>query len=226
MASILVVDDDQDVRELMRVSLGGDGFSVLTAKDGGDGLRVFFASQPDLAILDVRMPNMDGWELLNRIREMSDTPVIMLTILGEEVDIVRGLDSGADDYLAKPFGSAELLARVRAVLRRPRTPSQGRELYRDDQITVDSRHHRVLVRGQEVSLAPREFRLLEFLVSGAGEVLSVERILDGCWRDSPGGPLNVRQYIHYLRRKVERDPSDPKLIETVREFGYKYTPPE
>ena len=226
MTSILVVDDDEDVRELMRVRLSREGYSVLSAKDGNEGLKAFLSSSPDLAILDIRMPNMSGWEVLKRIREVSDTPVIMLTILDHEDQIVQGLDSGADDYLAKPFGSNELMARVRAVLRRVGESDRGHNSYQDSEISVDSRRHKVFVRGQEVKLTPREFRILEFLVFNAGAVLPVERIIDACWGDRPGGPINVRQFIYYLRRKLEVDPANPRLIETVREFGYRYVPPE
>ncbi len=226
MTTILVVDDDEDVRELMRVGLSREGYTVLSARDGSEGLKAFLSSQPDLAILDVRMPNMNGWELLKRIREVSDTPVIMLTILDQEDQIVQGLDSGADDYLAKPFGNNELMARVRAVLRRVGATTGGHNSYQDSEISVDSRRHKVFARGQEVDLTPLEFRLLEFLTFNASAVLPVERIIDACWGDKPGGPINVRQYIYYLRRKLEVDPENPRLIETVREFGYRYLPPE
>ena len=208
----------------MRLDL--EGYSVLSAKDGNEGLKAFFSSKPDLAILDIRMPKMNGWELLKRIREISDTPVIMLTILEQEDQIVQGLDGGADDYLAKPFGTDELMARVRALLRRVGEPVLDHETYKDSEISVDSRDHKVFVRGREIDLTPQEFRLLEFLTLNAGEVLPVERIIDACWGDRPGGPINVRQYIYYLRQKLEVDPTNPQLIETVREFGYRYRPAE
>ena len=150
----------------------------------------------------------------------------MLTILGKEDQKVRGLDSGADDYLAKPFGADELMARVRAVLRRARAPSEPQDSYGDPAIRVDFQRHQVYVRGEETELTPLEFRLLAALVLNAGQVLSVERILDTCWGERPGGPMNVRLYVNYLRRKIETDPASPKLIETVREFGYRYRPPE
>ena len=226
MTTVLVVDDDEDVREMMRVQLSREGYSVLSAKDGNEGLKAFLSSNPDLAILDIRMPNMNGWELLKRIREVSDTPVIMLTILDQEDQIVLGLDSGADDYLAKPFGSNELMARVRAVLRRVGATGGAHNSYQDSEIAVDSRRHKVSVRGREVNLTPQEFRLLEFLVFNAGAVLPVDRIIDACWGDRPGGPVNVRLFIYYLRRKLETDPRNPQLIETVREFGYRYRAPE
>ena len=224
-SSVLVVDDEEDVCALVKWLLESEGFSVQTATNGQDGLRTFFSWQPDLAILDVRMPRMDGWELLGRIREMSDAPVIMLTALGEEEQIVRGLGGGADDYLAKPFGNSELVARVKAVLRRVGQPSELHEPYADAAIHLDYQQHRVHVRGDEKKLTPLEYRVLLTLVRNAGEVISVDRILDECWGDRLGGPLNVRLYINYVRKKIEEDPSKPKLIETVREFGYRYRPP-
>ena len=157
---------------------------------------------------------------------MSDKPVIMLTALGAEDEIVRGLEIGADDYLAKPFGEAELLARVRAVLRRTSSPTTGlNEPYIDPEIRVDFQQHQVYVRGQETRLTALEFRLLSALVQNAGEVLSVDRILDECWGERPAGPINVRLFVNYLRKKIEVEPSDPQLVETVREFGYRYRPP-
>ena len=132
-SSILVVDDDEDTRDLLHAALESAGFSVRTAPDGSEGLKAFFASRPDLAILDVRMPRMDGWALLDRIREVSATPVIMLTILGDESDVVRGLDGGADDYVPKPFSNVELVARVKAVLRRAGEVDAAAESYEDPQ---------------------------------------------------------------------------------------------
>ena len=226
MASILVVDDQADHRELIRSLLEAAGFSVRTANDGREGLKAFFSAPPDLALLDVRMPGLDGWELLGRIREMSDTPVIMLTALGEESEIVKGLEIGADDYLAKPFGEAEVVARVKAVLRRAGLVSELHEAYRDSVVHVDFERHRVHVRGQETRLTPLEFRLLSAFVRNAGKLLSADRVVDECWGDRPAGPLNVRLLVNYLRNKIEENPGKPELIETVREFGYRYRPPE
>jgi DNA-binding response OmpR family regulator len=226
-SSILVVDDDGDTRELLHAALESAGFSVRTASDGSEGLKAFFASRPDLAILDVRMPRMDGWALLDRIREVSNTPVIMLTILGHGSEVVRGLDGGADDYVPKPFSQVELLARVKAVLRRAGEADAGTESYEDPQVHIDFQQHRLFVRGNEVRLSPLEFRLMGVLVQHAGHVLSHDRLLDLCWgEDRPGGPINVRVYINFLRRKIEADPENPLLIETVREFGYRYSPPK
>ena len=226
-ASILVVDDEEDTRELLRVELESAGFEVRGASDGSEGLKAFFESRPDLAILDVRMPGLNGWELLERIREMSDTPVIMLTLVEEESEAVRGLQGGADDYVRKPFGVAELVARVNAVLRRAGQTEAVGTSYEDTEVRIDFQQHRVFVRGEEVRLSPLEFRLLGVLAGHAGQVLSHDRLLDLCWgEDRPAGPMNVRVYVNFLRKKIEMDPEHPRLIETEREFGYRYSPPE
>lgn len=169
---ILVVDDEERILEAIHKLLEAEGYSVCTAGNGHEGLRLFFSWQPDLVLLDVRMPKMNGWDLLERIREMSETPVIMITVLGQENERVRGLESGADDYLPKPFGQAELVARVRAVLRRARVPSKSIEVYRDDVLTVDFLRHRVHVKDQEVGLTPLEFRVLSALVQHSRAVLT------------------------------------------------------
>ena len=225
-AKILVIDDEENVRELLRYLLDSAGYSLQTASDGDEGLKVFFSWRPDLVLLDVLMPKMDGWSLLGRIRELSDTPVLMLTALGQEHQKVRGLRGGADDYIAKPFGRDELLARVEAILRRTESAPQTEDAYKDEVLHVDFERHRVFARSSQVELSPIEFRLLVALVRSAGVVLSPERLLDLCWGERSGGPGNVRVYINYLRRKLEEDPSSPVLIETVREFGYRYRPPQ
>jgi len=222
--TILVVDDDESVRELLCSVFEAAGYSVETAADGQQGLRTYYTCHPDLVILDIRMPGLDGWQLLERIREMSQTPVIMLTALGEEDEKVRGLGKGADDYLAKPFGRAELLARAEAVLRRVPRSSEAKAVYEDQALLLDWSRHQVYVRGTPAELSPLEFRLLTALVRNAGNVLSADRLLDICWDERPAGPTNVRVHISSLRKKLEEDPARPHLIETVREFGYRYRP--
>ena len=224
-ASVLVVDDSPDSRELLGALLESAGYRVWTAADGREGLRSVFANRPDLVLVDVVMPNMDGWELLGRIRDMSDTPVMMLTALGAEEEKVRGLRSGADDYLVKPFGRAELLARVGALLRRTRPLSEVDETYTDPALHIDFGSHEVYLYGRRIQLTPLESRMLAALVKHAGIVLSAGRLIDLCWGGRPAGPANVRVYIGYLRRKLQYDPDVPQLIETVREFGYRYRPP-
>ena len=224
-AKVLVVDDDVDIRRLVSRMLEGAGYTVRSAADGQEALKTFFAWQPDLAILDLRMPNMDGWKLLERIREVSETAVIIVSGLTEAKHKARGLFGGADDYLDKPFSRVELLARVEAVLRRSPAPSKIANVYRDTELHIDFQAHRVHRRGSELQLSPTEFRLLAALVRNAGAVLSADTLLDLCWEGKDGGPENVRVYIGFLRKKLEDDPANPQLIETIREFGYRYCAP-
>ena len=198
----------------------------MLASDGRQGLRAFFSWQPVLTVLDIMMPGLDGWSLLERIREVSDTPVIILTALGREHEQVRGLRSGADDYVVKPFRTAEFLARVAAALRKADSSQVAEERYRDGSLLVDFPRHHVYRSGEKIDLTPQEFRLLAALVRNANLVMSTERLLDLCWGQGQGGPENVRVYIGYLRKKLEEEPRNPRLIETVREFGYRYLPPE
>lgn len=219
---ILVVDDEEDVRELLSAIFEPTGHRVTLATDGGDGLRKFFSDPPDLVLLDVQMPVMDGWLLLERIREVSDVPVIMVTVLEREWNKVQGLRGGADDYVVKPFGERELLARIETVLRRTTARTEIQEVYQDPVLRIDYRRHQVHVRSEKVQLSPVEFKLLTALVRNQDTVLSADRLLDLCWGDRDNGPESVRVYINYLRKKLEEDPAKPKLLETVRGFGYKY----
>jgi len=219
---ILVVDDEENVRELLSAIFEPNGHRVTLATDGGDGLRKFFSDPPDLVLLDVRMPTMDGWTLLGRIREVSDVPVIMLTALVHERNKVQGLRGGADDYVVKPFGEQELLARIDVMLRRVPGRSDVQEIYQDEVLRLDFQRHRVHVKTEEVHLSALEFRLLAALVQNQDIVLSTDRLLDLCWGGSESGPGSVRTYVSFLRRKVEEDPANPKLLKTVRGFGYRY----
>lgn len=219
---VLVVDDEENIRELVRAVLEQAGYQVSLAIDGQEGLRRIFSEPPDLVVLDVMMPKMDGPTLLQRIREVSDVPVIMLTALGQEADKVRGLRGGADDYLVKPFGGQELLARIEAVRRRVLDKGQVRDTYEDKELRIDFQRHQVHVRTTPVKLTALEFKLLSVLVHNKGIVLSTDRLLDLCWGERVSGPESVRVYIGSLRRKLEVDPSSTELIETVRGFGYRY----
>ncbi len=225
-AKILVIDDEEDVRELLRDVVSAAGYAVRTAADDQEGLRVFYAWQPDLVLLDILMPKMDGWTMLERAREMTDVPVIMLTALGQEPSKVRALRHGADDYVAKPIGNQELLARIEAVLRRTKRTGDIDPAYRDRVLFVDFEHHRVAVRGQPIELSPTEFRLLTAMIKNVDIVMSSDRLLTLVWGDKLGGPGSVRVYVNYLRAKLEVDPGDPQLIETVRGFGYRYRRPQ
>ena len=227
--TILVVDDEPDILELVETRLRMSGYEVLPVNSAEDALRTFFARQPDLALIDIDMPGMDGIELCSRIREVSDAPVIFLTAIGAEADRVKGLQAGADDYIVKPFAKDELAARVAAALRRAAMPAvgTGQDVYTDGEITIDHRAHLVAARGEEVSLSPLEYRLLTSLVRHAGQVLSHQQLLDLAWGSNAveTSPDSVRLYISYIRGKIEANPRRPQLIETVREFGYRYVRP-
>jgi DNA-binding response OmpR family regulator len=220
-ATILVCDDESDIRELLRELLGRTGYHVLEAADGQEALRALYGSSPDLVLLDVSMPNLDGWGTLERIRDVSDVPVIMLTARTEELERVRGLKGGADDYVTKPFGRQELLARVEALLRRTTTREPTRERYEDSFVAVDYANREVWVDGRDVRLTPLEFRLLAAFVDHANQVLSREQLLELVWGDRRGVLAEqVKIYVGYLRRKLGIGEEGP--IETVRGFGYRY----
>ena len=222
---ILVVDDAQDICRLLSDILEAEGYEVTDASNGNEGLRALYEFRPALIITDVSMPDMDGWTFLERIRQLTEVPVIMLSALSAEYDKVRGLRTGADDYIVKPLQQGELVARVNAVLRRVRQDGVKEEaVYEDSALYIDFARHDVRVRGKQLELSPQEFRLLTAFVKNPGAVLSPEQLLDLCWGMSDGGTENVRVYMGYLRKKLERDPHTPELLETVRGFGYRYTP--
>ena len=225
MTCVLVVDDDADIRGLVRELLERSGYDVLEAPDGNEGLRVFYAEQPDLVILDVSMPGLNGWGVLERIRELSDPPVLMVTARAEELDKVRGLRAGADDYVTKPFGRQELLARVDAALRRRRSGEPEAERYADGFVTIDFPQRAVTAGGRPVSLTPLEFRLLTAFVRNPNQVLSHDQLLDLAWGDAgAAGRDQVKLYVGYLRRKLGEAEGAESPIETMRGFGYRYRP--
>lgn len=221
---ILVVDDSKDTTWLLRRTLTDENYEVEIAQNGLDGLRLAYHFRPDLVLLDVMMPDMDGWTTLRRLREFSEVPVIMLTAVGGEKSLVQGLDSGADDYVTKPFSMEELKARIRAVLRRKglSEADSGPLLQFDGgQLIIDPSSQEVTVRGEVVDLTPTEYKLLLCLAYNAGRVLTADQILDNVW--GPGyedSAANVKLYIWYLRRKIELDPADPCYIITKRGTGY------
>ena len=225
MTSILVVDDDDDIRALVGELLERAGHVVIKAPDGESALKLFYSRQPDLVVLDVSMPGLDGWEVLNRIRELSDVPVLMLTARAEELEKVRGLRAGADDYVTKPFGRQELLARVDATLRRGRSAPQAQETYADDFLTVDFAQRKVTAGGAELALTPLEFRLLGAFVRNQNQVLTHDQLLELAWGDARSADRDqVKLYVGYLRRKLGTGVGDESPIETVRGFGYRYRP--
>jgi DNA-binding response OmpR family regulator len=228
-SKILVVDDEPDILELVQTRPEMAGYETITAESGEEALKCFFTARPDLALLDLEMPGMDGFELCERIRQMSDVPIIFLTAYGSETHRVEGLHVGADDYIVKPFSKNELVARVEANLRRASMPAVQRDeqLYADPALTVDHRAHLVTVRGTEIALSPLEYRLLTALLRHPGQVLSHTQLLDLAWGQNSHETStdSVRLYISYIRGKIEEDPKHPTLIETVREFGYRYVRP-
>jgi two-component system KDP operon response regulator KdpE len=225
---ILIIDDDATFRDLVEQVLAHKGYQVLEAGSGREGLRLMFDQRPDLVLLDVVMPGIDGWQVCTRIREISDVPIIMITGRHKsEEDIVRGLDYGADDYLTKPVRSKELVARVQAMLRRAELPylqdiRQG-IIYSDDFLTVDITERKVTVNGKRVKLTPREFRLFTLLVENAGRILTHKQLLEKVWGWEYTDDVDyVRIYISHLRQKIEPDPSLPKYIITEPGVGYYF----
>jgi DNA-binding response OmpR family regulator len=220
---VLLIEDEPDIAFGIRTVLERSGFQVTTAANGRDGLRSFHSQHPDIVVLDVGLPEMDGWTVLERIREMSEAPVLMLTARGQEADKVRGLRAGADDYLTKPFGSAEFIARVQALLRRSAgAEKETAEVYDDGTVRVNFAAHEVAVAGVPVELTATEYRLLAVLVRHRGQVLSPVKLLELAWSDPFGiGPDRVKYSVMRLRRKLGAADAD-SLIEAVRGFGYRY----
>jgi DNA-binding response OmpR family regulator len=227
VSRLLVVEDDPDITTALRLLFGSAGYEVVHAGDGRAGLREAYAAHPDLVVLDVGLPEMDGWAVLERLRDISDVPVLVLTAHGKETDKVRGLRSGADDYLTKPFANAELLARVEALLRRASdNTSWSNQLYDDGVLHLDPTQRRVYVNSKEVRLTPTEFRLLNALVRHAGAVLSANQLLTQAWDDPTGiGQERVKFAVLRLRRKLGWTDPDSSPIESVRGFGYRYRRP-
>ena len=223
-AQVLVVDDDDDLRAMVSKLLVRAGMTTLEAPNGNEGLRKFFASRPDLVVLDVAMPGMDGFEVLERIRDLSDVPVLLLTARGVEMEKVRGLKSGADDYVTKPFGRQELAARVEALLRRRGDVEAAPEVVSDRLCEIDFGQARASAKGHQLSLTPLEFRLLAAFVRNPNQVLSQDQLLELAWSNSSNASREqVKLYVGYLRRKL-RDAAEVEPLETVRGFGYRYNP--
>ncbi len=225
---ILVVDDEPAQLRLANQVLSSNGYEVLQANSGQEALRIIFERRPDLVLLDVMMPGIDGWQTCSCIREITDIPVIMLTgKRNTEDDIVRGLESGADEYLTKPLGNRELLARVRSALRRAEQPSyldeKKKTMFSDDYLIVDVDERKVTINGERLKLTPREFRLLALLVENAGHVLSHQQVLENVWGWEYIDDVDyVRIYISHLRQKIEPDTSQPRYILTEPGVGYYF----
>ncbi|MBI3763405.1 MAG: response regulator transcription factor [Chloroflexi bacterium] len=222
---ILVVDDEPRMIRFIRMNLELEGWEVVEAGDGQTALNKIRDRLPDLVVLDVMMPELDGFETLRLLREISSVPVIMLTAKGEEDDRVRGLELGADDYVTKPFSPRELVSRVKAVLRRAEMPATVEKgpIKVDDRLTLDFNRREVLVEGKPVQLRPTEYRLLYHLVSNAGWVVPHDQLLAKVWGYEYRDETHyLRLYVNYLRQKLERNPADPQYILTERGVGYRF----
>ncbi len=223
---ILVVDDEQRMVRFVRMNLELEGFRVTEAYNGLEALDKVRETLPDLVLLDVAMPEMDGFETLARLREFSSVPVIMLTVRAEEEDRILGLDLGADDYVTKPFSPRELASRIRAVLRRLEMAGamdRTAPLVIDDRLTVDFQRRDVIVEGKRISLRPTEYRLLYHLVQNAGWIIPHDQLLSRVWGPEYRDEYQLlRLYITYLRKKIEPDPSHPRYIFTERGVGYRF----
>jgi DNA-binding response OmpR family regulator len=222
---ILAVDDEQRMVRFIQLNLEQDGFDVITAYTGKEALEQVRTQLPDLILLDIMMPDLNGFEVLKKIREVNNVPVIMLTAKGEEDDRIQGLELGADDYITKPFSPRELVSRIRAVLRRTKTFAEDQvdQIRVDDRLMIDFSRREVWVEGKKVDLRPTEYRLLYHLVQNAGWVNTHEQLLSKVWGfEYQDEPHYVRLYVNYLRKKLEKDPADPKYILTERGVGYRF----
>lgn len=228
---ILVVEDDRTLRETLAYNLKRQGYTVETARDGQRGIELANQLQPELVVLDIMLPVIDGFEVCRLLRKKSNVPILMLTARDDEIDRVLGLEMGADDYLTKPFSMREFLARVKAQLRRVRFDREDSDLQTPikdeplefDNLTIDVSRYEALLEGKPLALKPKEFELLVFLANNQGQVLSREVIMDRVWGwDFTGGSRTVDVHIRWLREKIEADPASPQRIITVRGAGYRF----
>ncbi|HFD39787.1 MAG TPA: response regulator transcription factor [Anaerolineae bacterium] len=222
---ILVIDDHPDVLAMLRAILTAEGYDVLVARDALSGLRAAYQNHPDAILLDIMMPQMDGFEACRRLRDMTDVPIIFVTAKGTIEDVVKGLSLGADDYIIKPFDRAELLSRLHASLRRAHSSddSDGGLLFPNESVILDCDRHELVIEDRTVYLTPKEFEVLRLLIRHAGKVLSPDALLTRVWGPEwIGEPDLVKQYIYRLRRKIEPDPKSPRYLHTVRGAGYYF----
>jgi two-component system KDP operon response regulator KdpE len=225
---ILVIDDDPHVLRLVELSFPKAEAQVYTAASGAEGLRLFYAHRPHLVILGIMTSDLDGWEVYRQIHQISDVPVIFLTALGKEGDIIRGLNHGVVDYVTKPFSPQLLVARAQAVLRQA-APASGPEktaTYSDDYLTIDLETRQVLVRGEPVGLSTTEYQMLAYLLQNAGRVLTFRQILESVWGWEYRDSVNyVHVYVWHLRQKLEEDPKNPQYLLTEHGVGYRFQKP-
>ncbi len=224
-ATILVADDEPQIRRVMRTTLASHGYVIVEAQTGEEAVHELDATHPDLILLDVNMPGMGGLAACREIRERSDVPIIMLTVRNSEKDKVLALDAGADDYVVKPFGIEELLARIRAALRRA-APAEPLPPFESPGLQIDFEARRVAVQGKTIRLTPKEFSLLRQLVSNAGKPISHRNLLQAVWGPDYGGETEyLRVFINQLRKKIETDPRHPRFIRTEPWIGYRFEAP-
>jgi two-component system OmpR family response regulator len=226
MSKILVVEDDRNLLDTIKYNLIKEGYEALAAVDGAEALEIARAQKPDLIILDIMLPKIDGFEVCRILRKEMTIPIIMLTARADETDRIMGLDTGADDYMTKPFSMRELLARIRALLRRAKTPEtkvpEGQAILTIGDITIDLNRHRVSLKEQQLELTAKEYDLLVFLAQHASYVFNREQLLEKVWGyDFAGDTRTVDVHIRWLRQKIETDPANPQHLITVRGTGYK-----
>jgi two-component system KDP operon response regulator KdpE len=221
---ILIIDDDEATLWLVSTLLKHHAFEVVEATTPEEGLRLAYQNHPDLVVLDIMMPNMDGWEVCRRLRELSEVPIVFLTAKSSVNDVVHGLELGADDYIVKPFDNQELIARVRAHLRRSPVSQEVDELAFDGgNLTINFLKREVRLRGNAVELTPKEFDLLSVLARNAGRVMTRGDLADQVWGPNySGANESLKLYIHYLRKKIEANPAQPEYILTARGVGYRF----
>jgi two-component system KDP operon response regulator KdpE len=223
---VLIIDDDADVRRINEKVFGSLGAVVTVATNGSEGIRCFFLEKPDLVITDIMMPEMDGFEVCRRIRQVSSVPIMMLTALNSEEEIIGGLDSGADDFISKPFSPDILVARAKALLRRfemPKDSTVRHNYYSDGYLTIDLEKRNVLVRGDSIKLTRTEYNLLAYLFQNSGWVRTFDQILENVWGAEYQGSLDyVHVYISNLRKKIEIDPRHPAYLESEHGVGYRF----
>jgi len=222
---VLLIEDDIEFLNLTRTWLHNAGYEVFTAGDGVEGMRRIYSSRPDIVVLDANIPKMDGWEVCRRIRDMSDIPVLMVTVNSQKSDKLKGFTMGADDYLPKPVDFHELIARVQAILRRTRTNTRENKpsTFNNGDIEVDWGSRQVWVRGERVKLSPTEFKIMSCLIKSRGWIVTHEQLLEKAWGPNYIGDKSfVKLYIRYLRQKIEQDPHKPQIIMTERGVGYYF----
>jgi DNA-binding response OmpR family regulator len=222
---VLIVDDEPDFLALIQSWLEDDGYEVFSATNGWEGLQVFAEVRPQLTITDVRMPTMDGFQLISRIREISEAHVLALTAMGDTKNTVRGLELGADEYLVKPVVKREFLARVRSFIRRAKPPSDFPVNYQDPVISLDLLTREANFRGEVVHMRPTEYRLLSYLALNCDRVLSHQELLDNVWGNDRGSLDSLKWHVSTLRDKLETDPKKPSIIVTFPRVGYRYIRP-